>query len=307
MFKFKLEEANDGGAAGGAPAATAQPSGGAAANIADGGGAAAPAVAAKEPAAGDGASKSWLEGLGDLGKDPSLQMFKEPSALAKSWVNAQKMIGADKVVIPKADAPDADWDAFYNKVGRPESPDKYELKLPEGITMDDNLAKGFKEVAHKTGLSPRQVQKIVEWDAQQKIEQAKAMEASQTNELRGALDAYKQEVGGEERFKATVDKAKSAVRTLADDGFKKFLRDSGVGSRPEAIAFFAKLADMMGEDKIRDGTGVPFTNEDPAVIQSQIEDIEARMFKDTGNSNMSAWVEQRNKLYERLNGLRRNA
>lgn len=304
MFKFKMEEA--GGTTGG----------GAAPNIAEGGGGAAtttaPATsAASQPAGqGGGATSTWLDSLPDeIKADPSLGVFKESgvAGLAKSWVNAQKMIGADKVVIPKADAPDSDWDAFYNKMGRPESPDKYEFKLPEGVTLDENLAKGFKEVAHKTGLSPRQVQKIVEWDAAQKMEQAKAMEAEHHNQLKGALDAYKQEVGGEEKFKATVDKAKVAVRTLADDGFKKFLRDSGIGSRPEAIAFFAKLADMMGEDKIRDGTGVPLSNEDPAIIQSQIEDLEKRMFSDIGNTNMASWVDQRSRLYERLNILRKGS
>jgi hypothetical protein len=307
MFKLKMEELGgelgNAGGAGGAPApgaaGTVPP-----ANVADGAVVAAPASAATQPAAGDAASKSWLEALGDLGKDPSLQMFKEPSALAKSWVNAQKMIGADKVVIPKADAPEADWEAFYNKVGRPESPDKYEFKLPEGVTMDESLAKGFKEIAHKNGLSPKQVQALVQWDAEQKIQQAKNGETAQMDSLKGALDDYKKTLGGEEKFKATVDRARVAVRALADDGFKNFLRESGVGSRPEAIAFFAKLADMMGEDKIRDGTGVPFKNEDPAAIQREIEDLEQKMFRDTGSVNMGTWVDQRNKLYERLGALR---
>lgn len=300
MFKFKMNEAGAGGEGGGTTF-----------NIVDDAGGGTPpagaAGGATQPPAGDQSSKSWLEGLGDLGKDPSLQMFKEPAALAKSWVNAQKMIGADKVVIPKADAPEADWEAFYTKIGRPEAADKYEFKLPDGVKMDDNLAKGFKETAFKAGLTPRQVQSLVEWDAQQKIQQAKNFEAEQTNALRGALDEYKQSLGGEEKFKATVDKARVAVRALAGDDFKAFLRDSGVGSRPEAIAFFAKLADMMGEDKIRDGSGVPFKNEDPAAIQAQIEDLEKKMFTQTGSTNMQSWVEQRNALYERLHALRSNS
>lgn len=290
MFKLLYEEANpEGSTGGGAP------------NIVD------PIVAstpAGQSVAGDPASKNWLEGLGDLGKDPSLQMFKDPASLAKSWVSAQKMIGADKVVIPGKDASEEEMAAFYAKIGRPESADKYEYKLPEGVQMDDNLAKSFKEVAYRAGLTARQAQALVEWDAQQKLENARGYQTKQETALKESLDAYKQSLGGEEKFKATVDKARVAVRALAPDDFKSFLRDSGVGSRPEAIAFFARLADMMGEDKIRDGTGVSFKNEDPSDIQREIDNLEKEMFSNVNSTSMASWVDRRAKLYERLNALR---
>lgn len=299
MFKLLHEQAGDPPAGGGAPDITDPPAGGSNPPPA--------APPASEPGAGDPPGKSWLEGLGDLGKDPSLQMFKDPSALAKSWVSAQKMIGADKIVIPGKEATDEDWENLYNKLGRPKTADEYKFSMPEGVKEDENMSKAFKALAHKAGLSPKQAQAIVEWDAKNKLEQAKNYEANQNNTLKQSLDAYKQELGGEEKFKATVDKARVAVRALADDGFKAYLRDSGMGSSPQAISFFAKLADMMGEDKIRDGTGVPFTNEDPANIQAQITDLEAKMFKDINNTNMSSWVEQRDKLYQRLHNLRKGA
>lgn len=300
MFKLLYEQAGDPPGGGAPPSITDPPA-------ASGGGTPPAAAPAVQPDAGGGASGSWLEGLGDLGKDPSLQMFKDPASLAKSWVSAQKMIGAEKIVIPGKEATDEDWENLYNKLGRPKSADEYKFELPEGAKEDEKLSKEFKSLAHKAGLTPRQAQAIVEWDAKQKLEMAKTYESSQQAQLKQSLDAYKQSLGGEEKFKATVDKARVAVRALADDGFKAFLRDSGVGSRPEAIAFFAKLAEMMGEDKIRDGTGVPFTNEDPAQIKAQIEDIEAKMFKDINNTNMAAWVDQRDKLYNRLHALRGGA
>lgn len=229
-------------------------------------------------------------------------MFKDPSALAKSWVNAQKMIGAEKVVIPGKDATDEDWAAFYNKIGRPESPDKYEVKGQDG--KDLIADKNFKELAYKTGLTVKQVENLVKYDQERMTQMQQAYEAQHTNALRDSLQAYQQQLGGEEKFKATVDKARTAVNALADNGFKEFLRQSGVGSRPEAIAFFAKLADMMGDGQIRDGTGVPFTNEDPAVIQREIDEIEKDMYSDLSSPKMASWVERRSRLYERLNGLR---
>ena len=44
------------------------------------------------------------------------------------------MIGADKVAIPGKYATDEDWSEVYNKLGRPETADLYnlEVNLPEG-------------------------------------------------------------------------------------------------------------------------------------------------------------------------------
>lgn len=254
-------------------------------------------------AAGGGeASKSWLESLpDDIKADPSLQNFKDPISLAKSWVNAQKLIGADKVVIPGKDATEEDWANFYNKIGRPESPDKYEIKAPEGYKLDENLAKGLKDVAHKSGMNSKQVNELVSWWASQEKDMVEAAETAKQKALIDSLNSYKGELGGEEKFKATVDKARVAVKTLADEGFKKFLVDTQLGSQPEAIKFFAKLADMMGEDKIRDGSGVPFGgSEDPVALRQQIDSIESKLFSDMNNPSKDTWLQQRDSLYKRL-------
>ena len=280
--------------------------GGGTPNIADGGGDAGGGGGAEPPPGGD-AGKSWLETLGDLGKDPSLQTFKDPASLAKSWVNAQKMIGANKVVIPGEGATEEEVAAFYNKLGRPEAADKYEIKLAEGREMDKNFADGFKGAAHRLGLNQKQVQALAEWYDSAAQEAMKGAADAGDAQLRGALAEYEKSLGGADKFKERLDAAKGAVRALTDEAFRKYLNDSGMGSRPEVIEHFAKLAAMLKEDKIRDGTGVPFSNQDPASIKKEIEDLETKMFTDLNSPNMASWVERRNALYERLGSARTGA
>lgn len=309
MFKLFLEEAVDGGS-GGAGASGAVGSDQTAPNIADDivnpGASQQPVGDGGGNAGGSGGdAKSWLEALpDDIKKDPSLQMFKDPSSLAKSWVNAQKMIGKDKVVLPGEKSTEEEWNAFYNKLGRPESPDKYEFKLPEGQELDEGFAKGFKEAAFKSGLSPKQVAGLAEWYGNATKASIEAQQAAQVNQLRESLQGYTQKLGGEDKFKARVDDARVALRSLANPELTEFLKTSGLGSRPEMIEFFANLKGMMSEDKIRDGTGVSFNGEDPSVLQKEIESIETKMFAEMNSPNMGSWVEQRNKLYERLNAAR---
>ena len=66
-------------------------------------------------------------------------------ALAKSYVNAQSMIGADKVAIPGKHATDEDWGEVYRRLGRPDTPEGYELvnEVPEGVEANDNILDWF--------------------------------------------------------------------------------------------------------------------------------------------------------------------
>ena len=93
----------------------------------------------------------------------SLEHISDVGALAKSYVNAQSMIGADKVAIPGKHATDEDWGEVYRKLGRPDSPDGYELanELPEGAEASDEMLGWFKGAAHEAGLTPQQAQKLL--------------------------------------------------------------------------------------------------------------------------------------------------
>ena len=302
--RFLMEEANGGdGGAGGAAAAAPNIGEGNPPNQGAGSG-----NNGNGSGAGGAATTSWLDTLpDDIKKDPSLASFKDPSSLAKSWVNAQKMIGADKVVIPGDNASDEEKAAFYAKIGRPESADKYAFKLPDGQKMDPTFEKGLREVAHKNGLTSAQLQGLVDWHSGAAKAAIEAQQVAQTNQLRDELKSYAEKLGGDEKYKARVEEARVAVRSLASPELKEFLVKTGMGSRPEMIELFASLHKMMSDGKVRDGTGVAFQDQmDPVAIQREIDAVEKNLYDDKQFTNPSraSWLEQRNKLYERLNHAR---
>ena len=93
----------------------------------------------------------------------SLAHFTDVGAMAKSLVNAQSMIGADKVAIPGKHATDEDWGEVWRKLGRPDTPDGYELvnEMPEGIEQNDDMLNWFRATAHEIGMTPTQAQKML--------------------------------------------------------------------------------------------------------------------------------------------------
>ncbi len=71
---------------------------------------------------------SWKDSISeDFRNDPNIEKFTEIDALAKSYINATKMIGQDKLVIPTNNSTEDQWNEVYSKLGRPESADKYSL------------------------------------------------------------------------------------------------------------------------------------------------------------------------------------
>ena len=104
-------------------------------------------------------TKSWKEAISEeFRNDPNIEKFTEIDALAKSYINATKMIGQDKVAVPNKNSTEDQWNEVYEKLGRPESADKYTLTAKSDVVpIEDAAIKKFAENAHKLGLNNKPV------------------------------------------------------------------------------------------------------------------------------------------------------
>ncbi len=85
--------------------------------------------------------------------------IKSEEDLYNQFDNLQGMIG--KKSIPAADAPPEQLEEFYAQL-RPETPEAYELKLPEGLeaSIDDGVALEYKEFFYENGFTQAQAQAL---------------------------------------------------------------------------------------------------------------------------------------------------
>jgi len=197
-------------------------------------------------------AKSWKEAISEeFRNDPNISKFTEIDALAKSYINATRMIGQDKVAVPNENSTDDQWNEVYTKLGRPESADKYKLDINSEVApIDEGAIKQFAENAHQLGLNNKQAQGILEFyknalegTAQQSKINTETAQAQSEQQLR-------QEWG--KNFDENVKKAGSVAKAnLGVDVLDMQLKDgTRLGDHPEVIKGFAKIADMMSEDKI---------------------------------------------------------
>jgi hypothetical protein len=84
--------------------------------------------------------------------------WKDPSELAVGYKNLEKLLGGEKLPLPKG-ADDAEgWGRVYDALGRPKSAEEYKLPLPEGD--DGSFAKTAAAWMHEAGLNQKQAELI---------------------------------------------------------------------------------------------------------------------------------------------------
>lgn len=219
-------------------------------------------VAATEQAptlSGDNTPKEntdWKASLSDeIRNEKSLENISDIESLAKSFVHAQKLVGADKIPVPNKFATEDDWNKVYEKLGRPKSADEYKFNLPEDKTVDEAALKGFAQQAHKLGLLPGQADGVVKF-----YNDMIGAELADANSVavaarEKATSELKQEWG--QAYDQKIAAANNVVRSVLPDGFMSMQMEDGskLGDNPVVIKAFAMLAEKMGEDKIVQADG----------------------------------------------------
>lgn len=197
-------------------------------------------------------AKSWKETISEeFRNDPNISKFTEIDALAKSYINATRMIGQDKVAIPNENSTEDQWQEVYGKLGRPESPDKYKLETASDVvSLDEGAIKSFAQNAHQLGLNNKQAQGILEFyknSMEGSVQQARIdTETAQAN----AEQELRKEWGS--NYDNNIKKAGSVAKANMNPQILDMELKDGtrLGDHPEVIKGFANIANILSEDKL---------------------------------------------------------
>ena len=196
---------------------------------------------------------NWLSSLDETyQQDPLINKFTSANELAKSHISAQRMIGADKVVIPGQSATPDEWRAVYQKLGAPQDPSNYELEQTD--VFDETSFDAFKNKAYELGLSNQQAKEIA------------GLYADQVNTGRQVLEQRAEEVrfSGEQElrqqfgdhFDQRLEMARSASQTVMNENDLKIFSEVQLadgrllGDHPAIVRAFTKVAELLGEDNL---------------------------------------------------------
>ena len=260
-----------------------------------------------EVASGSGSRSEFLQQLPEEIRDhPSLQSINDVGNLGLSYVNAQRLIGADKIPLPKNPTED-DLSNIYSKLGRPDEPSGYAIQA-DGQILTEGDVNTYTDIAHKLGLSKAQANGILDYYRSSIQQTTEAMSKDSEQQRQQIEQSLKAEWGAD--YDAKVTQANRAVSDIAGEDLLQMVLEDGtkVGNHPAFIKAFTNFADFKNSVTKEDTISENSVNYrmSPADAKAKIDTImndRSHAYWDRKNPvARDKAVKEVQDLYEMLNG-----
>ena len=230
----------------------------------------------------------------------SLADYQDIDSFGKSFINAQKMVGADKLPMPQKDWGKEEWADFNKKIGMPVDPKGYELPTHESSTDADR--EWFESVAHdKLMLSKKQANDL--WN-EMNTRNAGVIEQFQTKNKNALVEgnkALREEWGV--NYDKMVEATNKGLQRMDEDGrFRNWMKQTGLNQQPEMLRFANKVAQLFNEDQAPGDTRLPMPMSQEQ-IQGQINKIYSEAAADPKHPLMNKKDPAHNDIVKKLTGL----
>ena len=134
------------------------------------------------------------------------------------------------------------------------APADIQIKIPEGVAVDQGLLKTFTEFAKEHKIAPEAAQKFADsymGSAKKATEEATLRQAEQIVSWAEEARADK-EIGGA-NWDKNVAAANKAMQRFGSKDLVALMNQSGLGNHKEMIRFFSKIGKSISEDTIPGG------------------------------------------------------
>lgn len=223
---------------------------------------------------------SWRDSLPeDIRASTSLSKFETLEGFAKSYVNLERMLGSEKVPVPK-EGDEEGWQRYYKAGGLPEKPEDYGFaqpeRVPDGMVYSQELDQRLAGIMHGAGLNKSQASKvreqlmaIVSEGGTAQLEAGQKAEADRKAAIQAGELALQQEWGTafEQRGKiagAAINKFLSPETIAAMDA-------AGLANNPAIIKDMYTLGVKLAGEKELIGAGGETAS--PGDLDAQIADL----------------------------------
>lgn len=221
--------------------------------------------------------------------------------LAKSYTSLEKLLGSEKVPVPRSDDDQEGWDRWYAASGRPKEATEYAFEkpseLPEGF-YDETAEQSFRDWAYQNGLNKRQAANLHKAYVKTQLERHQAWNDQQRQiKARLQTDLMREHGAAYEGF---LSGAKAAVSKYSDPDFQKYLDETGLGNDPRMVRAFGRIGrDMMGETALRGKPKVEVNTGDLDMAISDYRKQHHAILMDKGHPDHDRILSKLNELYRK--------
>lgn len=253
------------------------------------------------------ADAKWFDDLpDDLKADPNITKHSSKEAIAKAYVGAVKLLGTDKVPIPKDENDSEGWERFYKAAGRPDEPDAYQFErpteMPEGMEWDADAETHFRSLALANGLNQKQFEAIAKVEMERRIEAHKSWLDAQRQYTAERRERITRELG--DSLPTYKTNAQAVIKQYGDADLISWLEETKAGDDPRFIKAFGRIGkELMGESRLK--TPEKSAEVDGADLDSKISNFRTKFSKalyDKMHPDHDRKTRELSELYERRYG-----
>lgn len=209
---------------------------------------------------------NWKSALPkELQDSAALQLIADIPALAKSYVNAQKLVGADKIPMPSKHATAEEWREVYHKLGLPKEAKDYKIDHAKDGGLNEAFIPKLAAKAHEIGIMPAQAKALADWMGSANKEALAEIDKSKGLKFQEDITGLKTEWGA--AFQQNLAEAQAAVKHFATKEEVAYLEKSGLTNDINLVKIFAKVAGVLKEDGIITTAGTDPNLLSPAAAQ----------------------------------------
>lgn len=193
-------------------------------------------------------SGGWADTLDPALRDVvAAKGWQSPDDAVRSYASLERLLGAEKIALPPANAPASDWDAVWDRLGRPKNGDGYNFAKPVGYDeYSDELAQWARQTCHKVGMPARM---------------AEAFHDEFVTFARGLVDAHEtRQAMNDVELHAFMDREWGSLRDAKLGAFRKaanaFMespqsidRLQQIMGTPDLLRMFVRIGESLGEDR----------------------------------------------------------
>jgi hypothetical protein len=193
---------------------------------------------------------SWYDNIEDTDLRGYVQNkgWQSPKDVADGYRNLEKLLGGEKLPMPKG-ADDAEgWSRVYDALGRPQEASGYKINLMEGA--DPALAGQVQSKFHELGLSEAQGNALAEWWNQTQQGTLQSFIAQSAQKSEADLNSLKSEWGG--AYDENVEFGRRAAREYGLNAEKLGKIEQALGTG-EMMKLFAQIGRAQGEGSFEGG------------------------------------------------------
>jgi hypothetical protein len=184
----------------------------------------------------------------------ALQKFNDVNGLAKSYLELERLLGYEKIPMPKADAKPEEWESVWSRLGKPQKPEEYKFEsIPaeEAKKIDPKFLEMVKPLLHEANLTQKQadvvVSKFIEMDKAMMGDLQKALQA----EVEEGWTSLKKDWGN--AYESMKESANLALDSTKIEGVWDWAERAGVINDPMFARIMAHFGQGLSEDVLRGG------------------------------------------------------